>query len=96
MVKLDKKAIKTEPENPKAKLSALIVKTNILILGPALFNNKKNKFVAANKILLIISGLAIPKRATEIQPIKAPMMVIAKPKTLVTVAISLKLKPISI
>ena len=59
MVKLDKKAIKTEPENPKAKLSALIVKTNILILGPALFNNKKNKFVAANKILLIMMKMIL-------------------------------------
>ena len=35
--------MKTVPENPNAKLSALIVKTKAGRLGPALFKNKKNR-----------------------------------------------------
>ncbi len=60
LVRLDKKAIKTVPENPNAKLSALIVKTKAGRLGPALFKNKKNRLVTVNRMLLIISNLLIP------------------------------------
>ena len=59
-VKLDRKAIKTEPEKPNAKLSALMVKTNADKSGPALFSNKKNRFVPASNILLRIRGLDMP------------------------------------
>ena len=85
--------MKTVPENPNAKLSALIVKTKAGRLGPALFKNKKNRLVTVNRMLLIISNLLIPKRATVSQPMNAPMMVMVNPKTFVTVAISERLNP---
>ena len=85
----------TVPEKPNAKLSALIVNTKADKLGPALFKNKKNKFVTVNKMLLIINNFPIPKRATVKPPMNAPIMVMAKPKTFVTVAISERLNPIS-
>ena len=96
MVKLERKAIKIDPENPRAKLSALIVRIKISIFGPILSSNRKNRFVNANKILLMIKGLDIPYRTTESPPINVPKTVTAKPNTFVMVAMSLKLKPISI
>ena len=75
----------TVPEKPNAKLSALIVNTKADKLGPALFKNKKNKFVTVNKMLLIINNFPIPKRATVKPPMNAPIMVMVKPKTFVTV-----------
>ena len=53
-------AIKTDPENPNAKLSALMVNTNTDKSGPILLSNKKNRFVPASKTLLRISGLGMP------------------------------------
>ena len=55
LVRLERKAIKTVPEKPRAKLSALMVRIKADRFGPALFRYKKNRFVVANLSLIHIS-----------------------------------------
>ena len=83
----------TEPAIPAERLSAAIVSASSPISLPDSARTTNIKLVSAISTAPSSSGRMMPNRTTSVPPRIAPAMVMAIPNTLVTEAISAKVKP---